>query len=155
MYVIDHYKSWNNSTFIKLTVLAFFLLRHLVAATLFLSRRLWRLIISSGARSSSLILLILGLVYSSSSELIVTFSLIGDGVADPLLNLCLILILRPSLMNCDVYAWTLRDDPGVEAGLLLMLDEVSISVYVSASCKNENIEFAAEGFRHCKMRQFD
>ena len=55
-----------------------------MAVILFLSLRLNRLTESSGLKFSNLIFLILGLVYSSSSEFKFTDSLTGDGVADPL-----------------------------------------------------------------------
>ncbi len=93
-----------NSTLIKLTVLAFFLFLHFVAAILLRSRRLCLFTKSSGDKSSNLTLLV-------PLDLGAGFGVEGDGsslenevVEEPEPIRCLILIFRPSLINCEVYA---------------------------------------------------
>ena len=107
-------------TFIKIPVRAFFLFLHFVAATLFLSRLRKRLTASCGANSFTLIRFTAnfdpgGVFDPSDSHAAVAvaavWDLVGEGnpgnvplISPPLPIFCRILILKPSLINCEVYA---------------------------------------------------
>ena len=138
-------------TFIKIPVRAFFLFLHFVAATLFLSRLRKRLTASCGANSFTLIRFTAnfdpgGVFDPSDSHAAVAVAAVGDLVGEgnpgtvPLISLpplpifCRILILKPSLINCEVYAWTLIEEPGVEAySLVLALDPEVVSIAVTSA----------------------
>ena len=105
-------------TFIKIPVRAFFLFLHFVAATLFLSRLRKRLTASWGANSFTLIRFTAnfdpgGVFDPSDAHAAVDVAPVGDLVGEgnpvplispPLPIFCRILILKPSLINCEVYA---------------------------------------------------